>query len=926
MNLALVLLMSAVPAQAGPVDPKPILEKLGVVLRVTERPVHPKPSSTSLTVTLVPQVDDPTKTIVSFGLPFGPEVLSDDKLIRVSDPEGHEIPVHTEPLAHWWIDSKRGALRSVLVQFECPLKAKSPGKVTLAWDKARTKSREKRVPTPETQTVQSNEGFDFHVPKVLALIPPDWLCASRVAWQQVPASENKAAPWFDQHLVDQFPGSLPNIATKSVEAHLYDRPATYAKIYVRQGEEKHLLAALKANDFYLQNLGEDGFFQLKKGDHKYVYSEGSAIMYLLTGDERYHDGVLRALRSWALWKRIEYKGQGFWTERHAGTGLAAYLHAYELTGDPGHLAMAKRFFEAVYALQVAPLDGKEPDGAWLHTSDSHGDGNGWTTSPWMSALLMDSIWKLWMMTGESRCPASLAMYSKFANTYAVTPDRKGVYYMVNSPGRGKSEDPESPPHNMEACYVLAMGYWLSGGTEKAYLDTIQTLWPPLMKDGANRPGRKFNWRFRETSMLVWFLQNAGGTPTDRRSGLREINPPPPSDAAKTTAIVRVRLIDGRGNPPVEDGVIIVRGDRIAGAGPRSTTPVPGDAEVIPGDGLSAIPGLIDSHFHIERDYDLPGLFLSRGVTSLRDPGQWVETFDPVRKATKPQPRCFVTGGHLDGAPPAHPKDALVIENDDEVRKAVDRFVDEGASAIKVYFRLPLERIRLACDAARNRGVPVTAHLELVDADLAIRAGLSGVEHVTSFGTALADPADADRFRASVAGNNEARRKGRYELWSGFDFGSNPRLQPLLDLVVREKTFLSVTLAVFEKRAGDPKTTEADAKGYGKMLEFVRRCHEAGATIVVGSHSMVPKAARGGAYLRELELLVECGLTPLEAIRAGTSDNARFFRQEDRLGSLEPGKLADLVLVEGDPSKEIDALKKVRRVMLNGAWVPPLEGR
>ena len=342
------------------------------------------------------------------------------------------------------------------------------------------------------------------------------------------------------------------------------------------------------------------------------------------------------------------------------------------------------------------------------------------------------------------------------------------------------------------------------------------------------------------------------------------------------------------------------------------------------EGLAVVPGLIDAHFHIEHDYEMPRLFLSHGVTSLRDPGQWIETFDPVRKSTLPYPRCFVTGGHLDQAPPAHPKDACVIESDEDVRKAVDRFVDGGASAIKVYYRLSLERIRLACEAAKARGVPVTAHLELVNADEAIRAGLSGVEHVTSFGTALADPADAERFRASVSGDNEARRKGRFVLWSGFDFEKNPRVKPLVDLLAKERTFFSVTLAVFERRAGDKKVTEAEARGFENMLRFVKRCHQGGAVIVVGSHSSVPKAERGWAYQRELELLVECGLTPLEAIRAGTLENARFFRQEDRLGSLEPGKLADLVLVEGDPSSDIGRMRQIRRVMLNGSWVPSPE--
>jgi len=915
-----MILLACTLALVCQADPKPILEKLGVVLKVTERPAAPKPAETSVPVTLLPQSEDASKAVVSFGVPFGPDVLSDDRALRVTGPDGQEIAVHTQPLAHWWIDGKKGTLRSVLIQFASPTGDKSPAKVTVSWNKPRTKSRDRLTPTAETQTIQSGDGFDFHCPKVLAVLPPEWLSASRVAWQQVPATENKAAPWFDQHLVEQFPASTKNIATKSVEAHLYDRPATYAKIYVRHGEEKYLSAALKANDFYLQNLGADGFFQLKKGDHKYVYSEGSAIMYLLTGDERYKEGVLRALKSWALWKRIEYKGQGFWTERHAGTGLAAYLHAYELTGDPSHLAMARRFFEAVYSLQVSPLDGKEPDGAWLHTSDSHGDGNGWTTSPWMSALLMDSVWKLWMITGEIRCTASLAMYAKFANTYAVTPDRKGVYYMANSPGRGKSEDAESPPHNMEACYVLALGYWLSGGTEKAYLDTINTLWPPLLKDGANSPGRKFNWRFRETSMLVWFLQNAGTSTTDRKSGLREINPPPAPASDQALAIVGATLIDGRGGPAVADSVVVVMKGRIESAGPRATTMIPDGALRISATGMSVLPGLIDAHFHIERDYELPMIFLSHGVTSLRDPGQWIETFDPVRASKSPNPRCFVTGGHLDQAPPAHPKDACVVGSDDEVRQAVDRFVDAGASAIKVYYRLPLDRIRIACETAKARGVPVTAHLELVNADEAIRAGLSGIEHVTSFGTALADPADADRFRASVLGDNEARRKGRFELWSALDLEKNPRVKSLVEFLAREKTFFSVTLAVFEKREGDKKTTPAEAKGYGNMLRFVQLCHEGGAVIVVGSHSSVPKAERGWAYQRELELLCECGLTPLQAIRAGTLDNARFFRQEDRLGSLEPGKLADLVLVEGDPTGDIRLMRQVRRVMLNGTWV------
>src|SRR6185436_13719781 len=133
-------------------------------------------------------------------------------------------------------------------------------------------------------------------------------------------------------------------------------------------------------------------------------------------------------------------------------------------------------------------------------------------------------------------------------------------------------------------------------------------------------------------------------------------------------------------------------------------------------------------------------------------------YDPIRQSTVLQPRCFVAGPHLDCPPHAHPQDAFAVKNADETRRAVNRFVDQGASVIKVYYRLPLELIRVACEAAHQRGVPVTAHLELVDADAAIRAGLDGVEHVTSFGTVLAEPAEAEHFRKTVAADNEARRK------------------------------------------------------------------------------------------------------------------------------------------------------------------------
>jgi len=487
-----------------------ILEDLGAVLNVTDRPGLQGGAAPSVEVTLVPQTSGLGTCVVSFGLPFPPNVLSDHRHICAVGADGREIPVYTRPLVHWRVDGQKGLLRSVLVQFEMAFQDMAPKAVTLLWGRPRTRFRTRMTPTSHTQLEVAAEGFTFHCPAVLALLPPGWLCESLVAWQQVPVTQNTAAEWFDRHLVSQFPASLGSISTASYEAHLYDRPATYAKAYVRHGGVDYLRATLKASDFYIQNLGPDGFYALKPGDHKYVYAEGPAIAYMLTGDERYARAVDRGLESWSRWTRIAYRGEGFWTERHTAFGLAAYLHAYELSGNQDHLEVARRYFDGAFGLQVDPLDGRPPDGAWVHTAESHGDGNGWTTSPWMSALSMDSIWKLWMITGDRRCPASLAMYARFVTQHAVTPDRARLYYMANSPGRGESVLPEAVAHHMEACYMLAMGHYLSGGSDREMLDTIQALWPPLLHDDANTPGRKFTWRFRETSMLIWFLQNATG--------------------------------------------------------------------------------------------------------------------------------------------------------------------------------------------------------------------------------------------------------------------------------------------------------------------------------------------------------------------------------------------------------------------------------
>lgn len=432
-------------------------------------------------------------------------------------------------------------------------------------------------------------------------------------------------------------------------------------------------------------------------------------------------------------------------------------------------------------------------------------------------------------------------------------------------------------------------------------------------------GRLLLLVFSATLVLLGLgLATEAAQPSARRT-LREVNEVAAPAASKVIAIIGATLVDGRGGTPVADAVVVVRGSRIVGAGPRAAVTVPSGAEVVDASGQWLVPGLIDSHFHLDGDGTLPQLFLTRGVTSVRDPGQWIEAYDGVRKSGAEIPRLFLAGPHLDTAPAAYPDDSYIARDPEETRLAVERAVAGGATSIKVYFRLPLASIQAAVAAAHARGIPVTAHLEIVDAADALRAGVDGIEHVTSFGTALLPPREAEKYRQAVLADNDARREGRYEMWSRLQLDT-PRAAELLKLIGRRQTFVSATLAVFERRTGDRNTTAVHVEGFNKMMAFVGRAGRAGGRVVVGSHSGVPHAERGWAYQREMELLVESGLSPLEAITAATLQNARFFRIEERLGTIEAGKLADLVLAGADPVKDIAAMRQIRRVMLNGRWI------
>jgi imidazolonepropionase-like amidohydrolase len=387
-----------------------------------------------------------------------------------------------------------------------------------------------------------------------------------------------------------------------------------------------------------------------------------------------------------------------------------------------------------------------------------------------------------------------------------------------------------------------------------------------------------------------------------------------------TAICGARIIDGNGGTPIENGCVIIRDGKIADVGSREKIKVPAAATIVDGTGMSLLPGFIDAHFHIDGQNDLPGMFLQNGVTSVRDPGAWMETYENARKSGKPQPRMFLSGPHIDMFPPAYPADAYVVRDAEEAVTQVNRAADQGSSMIKAYFRLPPSIIKEVCMAAHKRGLPVSAHLETTEAMEAINAGVDGIEHVTSFGLTLIPKKQGEKFRQAVLTDNNARKNGRYDVWSKIDVNGK-MADSLIKFLVQKKTFVDPTLGAFEyqKKEG----VEADTtkwKAFNNMKAFTGNMRKGGVKIVLGSHSMIEYAEKGWAYQREMELFAESGLTNSQIIVACTIENARFFRIADRLGSIEKGKIADLVLVKGNPLTKISDARNVVKVMLNGVWV------
>ena len=407
-----------------------------------------------------------------------------------------------------------------------------------------------------------------------------------------------------------------------------------------------------------------------------------------------------------------------------------------------------------------------------------------------------------------------------------------------------------------------------------------------------------------------------------------------SSSLRTTAIVAGRLVDGRGGAPREHQVILITGNRIAAVGPRAAVRIPSGAEVIDLSGHTVLPGLIDVHTHLTA---IPELFntgaymgitapdralravknaqltLHAGFTTVRDLGAAsgvdVALRDAIEAGRIPGPRMRVstlplsiTGGGMDANSIA-PEYTLsnpfahIVDGPDDVRRAVRTNAKRGANQIKIYAtgsiggsasdpsqtQFSPEELRVAVEEARALGLRVAAHAHGTRGIRnAVEAGAHSVEH----GSRLDD--------ATIA------------------------------LMKRRGTWLVPDLYADEwfetegREAGAP--AEELAKNTALSRRFrnsARRAHAAGVRIAFGSDSGVYPFGLAG---RQFALLLEIGMTPMQAIQSATVHAAELLGMGAEIGTIEPGKLADLVAVQGDPLRNVRVLEDVKFVMKGGGIV------
>jgi imidazolonepropionase-like amidohydrolase len=423
----------------------------------------------------------------------------------------------------------------------------------------------------------------------------------------------------------------------------------------------------------------------------------------------------------------------------------------------------------------------------------------------------------------------------------------------------------------------------------------------------------------------------------------------------SVALTHVRVIDGTGAAPREDQTVVFTDGKITAVGDFSHTPISGGAKVLDLPGYTVIPGFVGMHDHMyypspsgppamypEHATSFPRLYLAGGVTSIRTTGSLEPYADlAIKKAIDEGrmagPKMHITGPYLEGAGSFTPQ-MHELRDAEDARKTAEFWMEQGVTSFKAYMHITPDELAAAVKAAHARGIKVTGHLCSIGFREAAAIGIDDLEH----GLAV----DTEFFSGKKPGLCPNAQEADKEIAEKLDIESAPVQDMIRDLVAHHVAITS-TLPVFEtlvpnrapltKRVLDAMLPEAriaylstrsaisdNAANsfwpalFKKELQFERDFVKAGGLLLAG----LDPTGYGGVIpgfgdQREVELLVEAGFTPLEAIHIATANGAQFLGELDRVGTLAPGKAADMVVIHGDPSANIADIEKVELVFKDG---------
>jgi hypothetical protein len=426
-----------------------------------------------------------------------------------------------------------------------------------------------------------------------------------------------------------------------------------------------------------------------------------------------------------------------------------------------------------------------------------------------------------------------------------------------------------------------------------------------------------------------------------------------------TLVVRGgRLIDGTGRAPIDNSVIVIRAGRFQAVGRGGEVSVPADAQVIDVNGKTVLPGFIDGHGHLE---DFHGeLYLHLGITTcanieIYQDGPWTLAQKQGTDLGKIRgPRIWMSGRAIGGVSTGHDafgsrtaRDNIIVTTPDEVRKAVQRKKELGCEILKVNEFLSLDLLKVAVDEAHGLGMSVAAHSW--DVVGSVNAGVDAIEHIWSVGysSILYVPARRKLAEDRLGGVIDQELAGAYYQTENFDavIGAMVERQvawtptiakwlrpfspsakrfrekenqilndPNADLPASVRT---VTDNAYDKllKRYTPAQREQAKIGYDKASEFIRRFVQAGGTLKEGSDP--PRGMAALLMHQALAMDVEAGVSPMKAIQAATLNVARTFKKDRDYGSVEPGKFADLSIVEGNPLEDIWTTQNVKMVIMDG---------